>query len=145
MAHCLPPGLPLMMNMPQPMEILQQSRSIVIWQEEDPFIRQIFTDGRSHSQKPDPTWLGESIGHWDGDTLVVDTIGFNGKGRLDQSGLPQSDALHIVERIHRDGAVMQNDMTIDDPKNYTQPWSVHYVYDLKPTWDMMEIRLRGKQ
>jgi hypothetical protein len=85
--------------------------------------RQIFTDGRQHSKGPNPSWLGESIGWRDGDTFVVDTIGLNGKTWIDQSGLPTTDALHVIERFRRvDLGHLEIEHTVDDPNAYTKPW-----------------------
>ena len=103
-------------------------------------MRQIHTDGRDHPKDLLPTWLGDSIGKWDGDTLVVDTVGFNDKTWIDNTGLPHSDALHLVERLRRvSHDVLQLDITVDDPKAYTKPWSVQRVFDLKPDWEIGEL------
>ena len=107
--------------------------------EYDHFVRQIFTDGRQHPQDLNSSWMGDSIGRWDGDMLVVDTVGFNDKTWLDQVGHPHSDALHLVERIRRvNHDAMTIDITIDDPKAYTKPWVAHFIYDLKPDWNIGE-------
>ena len=87
------------------------------------FIRQIYTDGRKHNTDLGPTWLGDAIGHWDGDTLVVDTIGFNDKTWVDRAGHPHSTDMHLTERIRRvDEKTLTDDITIEDPKAYTKPW-----------------------
>jgi hypothetical protein len=100
--------------------------------------REIYMDGRTHPQDIDPSWWGHSIGKWDGNALVVDSVGFNDRSWLDYQGLPHSDALHIVERYQRmDHDTLQLELTIDDPKDYTKTWSVTYVYKLKP-WDIGE-------
>ncbi len=86
--------------------------------------RTIFTDGRELPKDPNPTWLGYSVGRWDGDTLVVDSTGFNSKSWLDVEGHPQTEALHITERFHRrDFGHMDLVMTIDDPGAFTHPFS----------------------
>ena len=123
-ARCLPPGVPRVHTTPYPFRILQTPGLVVIVYEGGAHLwRQIFTDGRPHSPDPDPTWLGESIGHWEGDTLVVDTVGFNGKTWIDQSGLPTTDKLHVIERFHRiDLGHLEIENTIDDPGAYTRPW-----------------------
>ena len=80
-------------------------------------------DGRAHPKDPNPTWLGDSIGRWDGDTLVVDTVGFNGRSWIDAAGLPTTEALHVVERVRRvERGYLEIEHTIDDPKAYTKPW-----------------------
>ena len=117
-ARCLPPGVPRMSTTPYPFRIVQTPNVTVIVYEGGAHVwRQIFTDGRKHSEDPNPSWLGESIGHWEGDTLVVDTIGFNGKTWIDESGLPTSESLHVIERFHRtDLGHMEIEHTVDDPK-----------------------------
>jgi hypothetical protein len=121
---CLPPGVPRVNTTPFPFRILQTPGLIVIIYEGGAHLwRQIFMDGRPHPKDPNPTWLGDSIGRWDGDTLVVDTVGFNGKFWIDAAGLPATEALHVIERIRRiDKGYLEIEHTIDDPKAYTQPW-----------------------
>lgn len=104
--------------------------------------RQIFLDGRELAPLEDitPSWLGYSTGSWDGDTLVVDTRGFNGKLWLDQLGKPTTDALHVIERFRRnDFGHMQIQITIDDPKAYTEPWTVSEQARLLPDTELMEF------
>ena len=122
--HCLPPGVPRLSTTPYPFRIVQTPNLTIIVYEGGAHVwRQIFTDGRQHSADPDPTWLGESIGHWEGETFVVDTIGFNGKTWIDESGLPTTESLHVVERFRRpDLGHLEIENTIDDPKAYTKPW-----------------------
>ena len=137
---CFPPGIPRLYYHPFPMEILQVPGRVLMVFEYDHFVRNIYTDGRQHPADLSPTWMGDSIGHWEGDTLVVDTIGFNERTWLDRSGLPHSDALHLTERIHRaDHNTLVDDMTIDDPKAYTQPWTAKRTFALKPKWNIMEF------
>jgi hypothetical protein len=101
--------------------------------------RTIFTDGRPLPQDPNPTWMGYSIGHWEGDTLVVDTAGFNDRGWLDIEGHPHTEALRITERFHRrDFGHMDLEMTIDDPKTFTRPFSFHIDKTLEPDTDLLE-------
>lgn len=138
--NCFPPGVPKIYLMRgAPLEILQEPGRVVMYFEYDHFVREIFTDGRQHTPDLNPTWMGEALGKWDGDTLVVDTIGFNDKTWLDYSGHPHSDALHVVERIRRiDHSTLVNDITIGDPKAYTKPWVSHMVFDLHPDWKIEE-------
>ena len=87
--------------------------------------RTIFTDGRKLPVDPNPTWMGYSVGHWEGETLVVDTAGFNDRGWLDIEGHPHTEALHITERfLRRDFGHMDLEITIDDPKTFTKPFSL---------------------
>jgi hypothetical protein len=83
--------------------------------------------------------MGDSIGKWEGDTLVTDTASFNDKTTLDREGYPHSDAMHLVERIRRvDHDSMVIDLTVDDPKAYTKPWEAKLIFQLRPDWKIME-------
>lgn len=136
---CYPPGVPRILLIPFPFEIIQASGRILMLFEYDHFVRQIYTDGREHPKDLGPTWMGNSIGNWNGDTLVIDTIGFNDKTWLDMQGLPHSEALHVVERLRRvDHETLQDDIVIDDPKTFTKPWNVQKTFKLRPKWDIME-------
>ncbi len=136
---CAPFGIPRMMNHVSPFEILQTRNRVIMLFESGNSIRQIWMDGRGHPADWDPTWLGHSIGHWDGDTLVVDTVGMNDKTWLDTAGHPHSDALRIVERIRRvDHNTLENTLTFEDPKTYTKPWSSKIIYKLHPDWALHE-------
>ena len=98
---CAPFGIPRLMNHAGPFEVLQTPGRVLMLFETGNSIRQIWMDGRGHPEDLDPSWMGHAIGHWEGDTLVVDTIGMTDKSWLDTAGHPHSDALHIVERIRR--------------------------------------------
>jgi len=137
--QCFPPGVPRLYYHPFPMEIMQIPGRVVMIFEYDHFVRYIYTDGRQHpGEDLAPTWMGDAIGHWEGDTLVVDTVGFNDKTWLDRLGHPHSENLHLVERIHRDHDNLIDDITIDDPKAYTKPWTAQRVFQLKPKWQLAE-------
>jgi hypothetical protein len=136
---CAPPGVPRILLLPFPVQIVQVPGQVIMLFEYDHFIRQIFLDRRTHPTDLDPTWMGDSIGRWEGDTLVVDTVGLNDKSWLDQVGHPHSEALHVIERIRRvDHDTLKDDLVIDDPKVYTQPWKGQQVFKLKPAWHLME-------
>ncbi len=136
---CIPPGVPRIMLLPFPMQIVQTPGEVVMLFEYDHHVRHIFLDRREHRQDLGPTWMGDSIGRWDGDTLVVDTTGLNDKTWLDQVGHPHSDALHVVERLRRvDHDTLQDDVTIDDPRAYTKSWTGQQVFKLKPAWHLFE-------
>jgi len=136
---CYPPGVPRIYLFNFPMEIFQVPGRVLIVHEFGHFIRQIWTDGRPHPKDPNPTWMGDSIGKWEGDTLVVDTIGFNDKTWIDQVGHPHSDQLHLVERMHRVAPdMLQIDFTFDDPKAYTKPWTGTKKFKLRPDWHISE-------
>jgi hypothetical protein len=137
---CLPPGVPRIYIQPFLLEIIQTPGRVIELFEFDHHMRQIFTDGRQHPKDPDLTWMGDSIGWYEGDTLVVDTIGLNDKTWIDRGGLPHSDQLHVVERIRRPTHdALEVNITIDDPKVYTRTWSGHRNYKLEPTWNIKEF------
>lgn len=137
--RCIPPGIPRTMLQPFPWEIVQARDRIVMIFEYQSLVRQIFMDGRGHPKDWEPTYMGHSIGKFEGDTLVVDTTGFNDKTWLDPMGLPHSDALHVVERIRRvNHDTLVDDYTIDDPKAYTKPWTAQKTFVLKLDWRIQE-------
>ena len=137
--RCFPPGVPRIMLQPFPWEIVQAKDRVVMIFEYQALTRQIFMDGRGHPKDLDQTYMGHSIGKYEGDTLVVDTIGFNDKTWLDPMGLPHSDALHVVERLRRvDHDTLQVDYTIDDPKAYTKTWTAQRIFKLHPDWQIKE-------
>jgi hypothetical protein len=136
---CLPPGVPRILLIPFPMQIVQIPGEVIMLFEYDHYVRHIYVDRREHPKDIDPTWMGDSIGKWEGDTLVVDTVGLSDKSWLDQVGHPHSDALHVVERVRRvDHETLQDDITIDDPKAYTKPWTGQRTFKLRPGWHLME-------
>jgi hypothetical protein len=136
---CLPPGVPNIYTHAYPVEILQVPGRAIMFFEYSHFVRQIFTDGRDHPKDANPTWMGDSTGKWEGETLVVDSTGFNDKTWLDVSGHPHSEAMHMVERMRRaDHDTLMIDITIDDPQAYTMPLKTQRKYILKPSWNIME-------
>ncbi len=139
-AQCLPQGVPRVNAAPGQWKVVQTPRFIVIIYEAfNIFWRQIFLDGRELAEDAPPTWLGYSTGKWDGDALVVDTKGFNGKAWLDLLGKPSTEALHVIERFRRtDFGHMEIQITIDDPKAYTKPWTVTEQVRLLPDTELME-------
>jgi hypothetical protein len=137
---CFPPGVPRIYLQPFPLEVIQTPGRVILFYEFSHLVRQIFTDGRKHNTDLGPTWMGDSIGAWDGDSLVVDTIGFNDKTWLDRVGHPHSEDLHVVEQIRRpDHETLQIAVTIEDPKAYTKPASATLTYKLRPTWNISEM------
>jgi hypothetical protein len=146
MDPCLPVGVTRQANAPDPIEIVQTPKRVVILYESWAVFRSIPTDGIDHSISPDPTWLGTSVGHWErggangeNDTLVIDVTKLNDKTALDTNGHPHSDQLHLTERLRRTGpATMSYEVTVDDPKAYTQPWKQSRVFRLKPGIELME-------
>ena len=125
-AHCLPMGLMQFHEHPQPRKMIQTPDVLVILYEGNAGVRQIFTDGRPLPKNdPQPWWYGYSAGRWEGDTLVVETTGLRDGGWLDIDGSPQTDAAKITERFRRlNYGTLKIDVTIDDPKAYTAPFTV---------------------
>jgi hypothetical protein len=139
-ANCLPQGIPKIAAAPAPWKIIQSSGTIVILHEAFNLWRQVFMDGRQFADDLNPSWLGYSIGKWDGDTLVVDSKGFNGKTWLDQAGKPTTEAMHVTERYRRKNfGTLEIQITIDDPKAYTKPWTVTEEVRLVLNTDLLEF------
>jgi hypothetical protein len=136
---CSPTGFPRAFFHAFPIQIVQSPNEVIVLFEWDSLRHQIFTDGRAHDTALGPLWMGDSIGHWEGNTLVADTVNFNEKTWLDRIGHPHSDALHVIEHIRRiDRDHLEDEITIDDPKAYTKPWSGKIVFALKPKWTLSE-------
>jgi len=135
---CLPMGTPR--KDPYPWKIVQTPALFLILYEGNVHsYRQVFLDGRAHDPDVIETWWGDSIGHWDGDALVVDTVGLNDKAWLDLIGHPRSNQAHIIERFTRPELGRINiDITIDDPGAYSKPWTVHESSELAPGWELQE-------
>jgi hypothetical protein len=141
-ANCLPQGVPKVLLAPAPWRIVQTPGIIFFVHEAFNLWWQAFTDGREFLDSPDiqPTWQGYSTAKWDGDTLVVDSRGFNGRVWLDQLGKPSTEALHVTTRFHRkDVGHMDIGITIDDPKAYTKPWGTTVQVSLLPETQLMEF------
>ncbi len=139
-SSCLPLSIPgVDMLGYAPFKMIQTRGLTVILYELDNTHRQIYTDGRKLPADPNPSWMGYSVGHWEGDTLVVDSAGFNDKARLDGFGHPRSEALRLQERFHRrDFGHMDLQVTVDDPKMYLKPITVKVTEVLVPDSDVLE-------
>jgi hypothetical protein len=139
-ARCLPPGIPRMQATPFPFQMYQlPDRIIQVWEGGAHMWRIIPMDGKPHSKDPEPTYLGEPRGHWEGDTLVVDVIGFNDRTWLDQDGHPHSDKLHVIEKYTRlDELTMRYEFIIDDPGAYKEKWGNSYLIPFVPGGELME-------
>jgi hypothetical protein len=136
-AACLPLNLPALAAA-QPFKIFSGSGVVVILYEVQSTYRQIFMDGRPLPSDPNPAWKGYSVGKWDGDTLVVDTTGFNDRVGIPLGG-PHSDALHIIERFRRkDFGHLEIEYTIDDPNVYAKPFTVKQAHHLTPDTELLE-------
>jgi hypothetical protein len=139
-AHCMAQGVPKIDLVSYPWKLIETPDSIVIIYETFTYWRQIFTDGREVDANAKPAWMGYSTGRWDGDTLVVETTGFNGKVWLDQLGRPTTDQLRVTTRYTRTHfGHMSIEVTIDDPGAYTEPWSATGVVHLRPGWEPFEF------
>jgi len=138
--RCLPSGIPEKSNIPDGLKVVQTPDLLVFLYESRTIYRQVFTDGRPlPPEDVQPTWMGYSIGKWEGDTFVVETRGSNGQTWLDMRGLPATDALHLIERYTRPSMGRINiEVTIDDPKAYTRPWKVNLSWELIPDTDLIE-------
>jgi hypothetical protein len=138
--RCLPIGIPAAELVSEPNKIVQSPQLMVIMYESDGTHRQIYTDGRALPKEvAQPSWLGYSTGKWVGDTLVVETAGFNDRTWLDLSGHPHSEDLRTTERYHRlDFGHMDVEITFDDPVMYTKPFTVKFVEELLADSDIFE-------
>ena len=139
-ARCLPSGIPEKNNNPDGLKVVQTPDVMIFLYESRTIYRQVFTDGRP-LPPPDvqPTWMGYSIGRWEGDTFVVETRYSNGQTWLDMRGLPGTEALKVTERYTRPTMGRMNiRVTIDDPKAYTKPWDQNIVWRLEPDTDLIE-------
>ena len=128
---------------PYPFKIVETPGLVLILYEAIHSYRQIFTDGRSLPKDPNPSWFGYSVGKWDGDVSMVESSGFNDNVWLDNNGVPATEALRVTERFRRvDFGRMEIDVTIDDPKTYTKPWTPRDRLPLRllpPDTDLMEM------
>jgi hypothetical protein len=138
--YCLPAGVPRYTGTPYPFQIIQLPDRVVILYEGASHMYRVVLMNAEHSKDPDPTWLGESVGHWEGnDTLVIDTVGFNGRTWLDYVGHPASDQLHVIERLKRpDYRTLVYEATIEDPKYYTKSWTTSFNVKFQPGWEIKE-------
>jgi hypothetical protein len=138
--RCDPDGPPRVLNLPNPFEIIQIPGRVLMFFELGHVWRTIWTDGRSLPKDLDPSWLGYSVGKWDGDTFVVDTIGFNDKSWVDVYGSPRSDQMHLTERYRRlNHDTLELQIVMDDPKAYQGVWtSPPKLHKLEPGWEIAE-------
>lgn len=140
-AHCLPMGNMQLHNHPQPRKFIQTRRLLVMLYEGNAGIRQIFIDGRPlPDNDPQPWWFGYSTGRWVGDTLVVESSGFRDGGWLDVNGSPLTDAARVTERFTRvNYGNLDIEITVDDPKAYTRPWTVTVKHEIMLDTELIEF------
>jgi hypothetical protein len=146
LARCLPVSVPFL-NF-RGMSRIVQTPGLIVMLHESPNSphRTIFTDGRELPKDPNPTWLGYSVGHWEQDTLVVDSAGFNDRGWLDVGGHPQTETLRITERLRRrDVGHMDYELTLDDPKTFTKPVTLRADKTLAPDTELLEDICENEQ
>lgn len=139
-ARCLPVGVPRYMFDPYPFQMIQTADRVIFIFEGDNYPWRIVpTDGRMHPKDLKPTWMGDAVGRYEGDTLVVDVVGFNGRAWLDQAGHAQTEKAHIVERYRRiDSRTLKYEVTIDDPGAYSAPWTTSNTVSWRPGMELME-------
>jgi len=134
---CLPRGVPDTIGEPYPIQIVQTPTQVVILYEAGDYFRVIPVDGRSHPKDLDPTWMGNSVGHWEGDALVVDVIGVNDKVSVGE--YRHTTAYHLIERFERTRYdTLKYSATIEDPNVFAQPWTEVGTFTLHPEWDIQE-------
>lgn len=140
-AFCLPINPIQLHTHPQPGKIIQKPGLIVILYEANDGIRQIFTDGRPlPNNDPDPWWFGYSIGHWEGDALVVETTGFRDRSWIDEQGTPISSSAKLTERFRRlNYGTLEIEIAVDDPKTFTRPWAFKVQQRLMPDTELIEF------
>jgi hypothetical protein len=138
-ANCKPTGLPLMNTLPVPFKIVQTPTLVIVLYEENTVFRQIFLDGRKPVEDPVPQALGYSTGRWEGNALVVDTIGFSDRHWLDAMGHPLTERMRLTERFRRpDAGHLEIETTIDDPGAYTKPFTYTVKLTLLPDGELIE-------
>ena len=139
-AACVLSGVPREHVVPYPFKIVNTTNGmIVILYEALHSYRQIFMDGRALPKDPNPAWMGYSVGHWDGDTLVVESNGFVDNNWIDNNGHPGTESLRLTERFRRrDFGHIDLQLTIDDPRAYTKPWTVNLVFNAQPDNELIE-------
>jgi hypothetical protein len=137
-ANCEPPGMPQIMTQPYPVEFLFTPGKVTVAIEAYSQMRRIYVDGRKHAEDPDPTYQGDSVGHWEGDTLVIDTVGLIPTSLI-APGIGHSDDMRIEEHIRRVAPdTMEIRTTITDPKALAEPWTATRTYKRHTDWDLKE-------
>jgi hypothetical protein len=139
-AHCLPWGYTRAWQVEYPVEIMQTPERLALLFESNNIFHVVFTDGRGHPRDLEPSWMGHSVGTWDGDTLVIDTVGFNGRTWIDTAEHPSSDQLHVIERVHFiDRQHLGYEVTWEDPKTYTRSVkNTRVLARMKPGEELLE-------
>jgi hypothetical protein len=138
-SYCWPHGVPRVMNSPYPLQIIQTTGETVIVHEVAHNVRHIYMD-QPHQPALAPSFMGDSVGHWEGDTLVVDTTGLNDRTWIDEIGVIHGQQLHVIERIRKieGGHAMENLVRIEDPEYFTEPWYARITYAWRPDLRLTE-------
>jgi hypothetical protein len=135
---CLPFGLSRNINSPHGLQIVHNADALALLFEQNTWFHWVPTNGQKWPADLPPSWNGASVGHWEGDTLVVETTGFNGYTRLDTAGHPHSRQLKMINRFTRvDAHTMQHSVTVHDPKAYTRDWANQRTWRIKPATDVI--------
>jgi hypothetical protein len=138
LTYCFPIGTTRQLLLRQ-FELVQSPKEVLLIHEFNSEVRRIYMDGRAHPDGWPFGWMGHSTGRYDGDSLVVDTVGFNDKTWLDRAGTPHSDALHVVERFRRPAQeTLSVDLRFEDPKTFTRPWTASREFKLRPDLEVLE-------
>jgi hypothetical protein len=145
--RCLPDNPPRAWTLPHLTKALHSPKLLALLYEVNAMYRQVFIDGRPFPADMNPTWNGYSVGHWEGDMLVVETRGFRDDLWIDTWGSPMSDVAKMTERIRRPNfGSLEIELTVDDPKNYTKPFTVTLAQDFEPDTELVdEFCLEGEQ
>jgi hypothetical protein len=144
LTKCYPPGVPRVYFHPYPFEIIQTPREVLQIFEYDHFLRRIKTDGRALPTDPDLLWMGTSVGRWEGNDFVVETVGFNDRTWLDRIGHAHTTELKVTERFRRiDRDNLHLDITMEDPKALAKPWKTTFFYQQRAGWELGEISCSG--
>ena len=137
--NCSPHGVPRIMGAPFPMKIVQTKDEVLMLHEAHHLLRIVYMN-EEHPKDLDPTYLGHSVGHWEGANLIVDTVALNTKTVIDRNGITHSDALHVIEKfsLADGGKKLLDYITVDDPKTFTKPWSYTIEFNKRPDIRIME-------
>ena len=138
-AACVPPGMPRMMASPYAQELIVKDKQVTVIKEYQSLVRRIYTDGRKTPEDADPTYSGYSVGHWEGDVLVVQTTHMRGDTVFDRTAAPHSDQIRVDERMRlKSPDIWEDVLTVTDPVAFTKPWVVTRTYTRQPDWDVLE-------
>jgi hypothetical protein len=136
---CMPFGMVRSINGPHPFQFVHTPGNFTILFEQNTWFHQFPTDGRPFPKDIEPSWFGTTVGRWEGDKLIAETIGFNGFTRLDTLGHPHSKAMKVIQTFeYADPNHLNHTITIDDPKAYSKPFTNYRIFTLRPDWELME-------